>query len=258
MALFEINWEGQAIPVPAYPPDAVRFTFFVPCYNEEKNVVNVINKIVEATALVKTSYEILVFDDCSRDRTADLVKAYRIEHPDIPLRLFGNTVNRGVARNFIEGAFQGQGQYYRIVMGDDVESVETLTRILGKAGEADIVIPYYTVVAGKPLNRRIISRLYTELVNLASNRRLKYYNGSPLFVRREVLRFHVEATGLGFQAEFLLRLLQEGRTFVEFAVPGSDREGSTSLNFRNFVSVGYSIFKIFARRLSGQRPYISR
>jgi hypothetical protein len=82
-----------------------------------------------------------------------------------------------------------------------------------------------------------------------SGRRLHYYNGLPLFRRRDVTRFHVEATGLGYQAEFLLRLLQEGRSYIEIPLVASDREGSVSLDFRNFVSVGYSIFRIAIRRV---------
>jgi glycosyltransferase involved in cell wall biosynthesis len=253
MALTEITREGEHLPVPAATPDPLLFSFFIPCYNEEKNVVNVIEKLASVATSLGQSYEILVFDDCSKDRTVEVVRACQQARPDIPLRLFVNSINRGVARNFIEGAFQGRGRHYRVVMGDDVESIQTLTSILSQAGKADIVIPYHTQVTGRPFHRKVISRLYTVLVNFASKRKLRYYNGSPLFLRRDALRFHVEATGLGFQAEFLLRLLQEGRSFVEIPVVASDREGSTSLNLRNFVSVGYSIFKIFMRRLAGKR-----
>jgi glycosyltransferase involved in cell wall biosynthesis len=170
-------------------------------------------------------------------------------HPGLPLRLFVNPVNRGVARNFIEGAFQARGTYYRLVCGDDVEPVETLHKILERIGAADIIIPYHTEVIGRPLRRRLISRLYTILVNIASGHKLRYYNGLPLYRRRDVMRFHVEATGSGYQAEFLLRLLQEGKSYVEIPLVASDREGSGSLNLRNFVSVGYSIFNIAVRRL---------
>ncbi len=256
MALHEVFENGQRVAVAKKVVDPFDFTFFVPCYNEESNVVSVIEKLASVATTLAKSFEILVFDDCSKDGTVEVVRAYKMEHPSIALRLFVNSINRGVARNFIEGAFLGQGRYYRVVMGDDVESIETLTSILSRTGEADIVIPYHTHVAGRPFHRTLISRLYTELVNLASNSKLKYYNGSPLFLRQDALRFHVEATGLGFQAEFLLRLLQEGRSFVEVPVQASDREGSTSLNLRNFVSVGYSIFKIFVRRFGGRRSYI--
>lgn len=229
--------------------DAVDVSFFVPCYNEEDNVLGAIATIVEVTRVLDLSYEILVFDDCSKDATVEVVRTYQRQHPNVPVRLFVNAVNRGVARNFVEGAFHGRGRYYRLVCGDDVEPVESLKAVFERAGQADIVIPYHTNVIGRPLYRRLISRLYTHLVNLASGRRLNYYNGLPLYLRRDVMRFHVEATGLGYQAEFLLRLLQEGRSYVEVPLVASDRGDSTALNLRNFVSVGYSIFKITAKRL---------
>lgn len=229
--------------------DAVDVSFFVPCYNEEDNVLGAIATIMEVTRVLDLSYEILVFDDCSKDATVEVVRTYQKQHPDVPVRLFVNAVNRGVARNFVEGAFHGKGRYYRLVCGDDVEPVESLKAVFERAGQADIVIPYHTNVIGRSFHRGLISRLYTHLVNLASGRRLNYYNGLPLYLRRDVMRFHVEATGLGYQAEFLLRLLQEGRSYVEVPLVASDRGASTALNLRNFVSVGYSIFKITAKRL---------
>jgi glycosyltransferase involved in cell wall biosynthesis len=249
MELVEITHEGKALPVSGGPPDLVDVSFFVPCYNEQHNVIGTIQKLVTVAKTLNLTYEILVFDDCSTDDTAKVVNAYQRAHPDLPLRLFVNRINRGVAWNFVEGAFQGSGTYYRLVCGDDVEPIESLQKILEQAGKADIIIPYHTEVVGRPFHRRAISRLYTLLVNVASGKRLRYYNGLPLYCRRDVTRFHVEATGSGYQAEFLLRLLQQDRSFIEIPLIASDREGSGSLNFRNFVSVGYSIVKIALRRL---------
>lgn len=229
--------------------DTVDVSFFVPCYNEADNVLGTISKLVEVAKALGLSYEILVFDDCSKDATVEVVRNHQRQHPELPLRLFVNTANRGVARNFVEGGFRGRGRYYRMVCGDDVEPIESLKAILELAGQADIVIPYHTRVMGRPLYRRLISRFYTYLVNLASGRHLHYYNGLPLYLRRDVMRFHVEATGLGYQAEFLLRLLQEDRSYVEVPLVASDRGESTALSLRNFVSVAYSIFKITAKRV---------
>lgn len=225
-------------------------TFFVPCYNEEPNIEGTIETIYAAAAQVGLSYEILVFDDCSKDGTVEVVKRVAEARPELPLRLLRNEVNQGLARNFIDGAFEGHGLYYRLVCGDNVEPVETLVKILRNVGNADIIVPYHTHVEGRTLRRKLISRLYTKLVNLASGRDLHYYNGLPLVRRRDVLRFHVEATGLGYQAEFLLRLLQEGRSFIQIPLTASDKEGSLALSLRNFVSVGHSLFKIAMRRLS--------
>jgi len=249
MALKEITREGTSLAFDDGSPGTVDVSFFVPCYNEEHHVLGVVDKLVTVSRELNLSYEILVFDDCSPDRTVAVVREYQRSHPSIPVRLFVNTVNSGIARNFIEGAFHGRGTFYRVVCGDDVEPVETLRKILERAGEADIIIPYHTEVIGRPLHRRLISRFYTKLVNLASGRKLYYYNGLPLYRRHDVMRFHVEATGLGYQAEFLLRLLQEGRSYIEIPLAASDAEGSSALNVRNFISVGYSIFKIIVGRI---------
>jgi glycosyltransferase involved in cell wall biosynthesis len=250
MTVRELVREGAFVaPAGNVENDAINVSFFIPCFNEQDNVVNAIEKLTHAAATLGLSYEILVFDDCSRDQTVEVVKAYQLAHPNVNLRLFVNEINRGVSRNFVEGAFCASGTYYRLVCGDDVEPIETHLKILQSAGKADIIIPYFTEISGRPLHRHIISWLYTRLVNLASDNKLHYYNGCPLYRRRDVQRFHVEATGFGYQAEFLTRLLHEKRSYIEVPLVSIDREGSSSLTLRGFVSVGHSLLKIALRRL---------
>lgn len=47
----------------------------LPCYNEEEAIQKVIDDIRRAMAGTKYRYEILVVDDCSKDKTADLAQA---------------------------------------------------------------------------------------------------------------------------------------------------------------------------------------
>jgi len=229
----------------------VDVSFFVPCLNEEKHVAGVIEKLVSVCNRLSLSYEILIVDDGSSDKTVETVTTFQNANPDVCVRLLVNKVNQGIARNFVEAAFQGRGKYYRLVCGDDVEPEETLHAILSKLGTADIIIPYHTHVEGRSLRRRWVSKAYTRLVNIASGQKLHYYNGLPLYLRRDVMRFHVEATGLGYQAEFLLRLLQEDRSYEQIPLTAMDREGSVALSVRNFISVGYTLFKILVKRIRG-------
>jgi glycosyltransferase involved in cell wall biosynthesis len=228
---------------------SVDVTFFVPCYNEERNVLGVLDKLVAAARILDLTYEILVFDDASIDATSDLVRQFQAARPEVPVRLFQLPANRGVARNFVEGAFQGRGQYYRLICGDDVEPLETHLQILRMRGKADIVVPYFTTIHGRTTYRAALSRLYTILVNAITRNRLRYYNGCPLYHRFDVLRFHIEATGFGYQAEFLTRLLREQRSYVEVALTASDRPGSGSVNARNFLSVAHSLLKMWLGRV---------
>jgi glycosyltransferase involved in cell wall biosynthesis len=231
-------------------PSRLDVSFFVPAYNEEANIVGTITKIVHCARVLNLSYEIIVFDDASQDATVEVVKRYQSGHrDDVALTLVANKINQGVSRNFVEGAFMARGEHYRLVCGDDVEPIDTHLAIMRHRGDADIVVPYYTRIEGRSVVRHVLSWLYTRLVNLCSGNSLRYYNGCPLYRRSDVLRWHVETTGFGYQAEFLTRLLQEGRTYLEVAVVSCDREGSGSVNVRNAVSVGHSLLKIALRRL---------
>src|SRR5262249_6963506 len=89
------------------------------------------------------------------------------------------------------------------VPGDNVELAESLEKIIQARGTADVIVPYFLEIRNRPLRRKIISKLYTHLVNLASGYSLAYYNGNPLYLRSHVLRFHVECTGFGYQADCL-------------------------------------------------------
>jgi glycosyltransferase involved in cell wall biosynthesis len=229
--------------------DAVEITLMVPCLNEEENIVGTIETIMTALTRVECSYEILVFDDGSQDNTSGVVAAFQATNPRAPVRLFRNKVNRGLSYNFVEAAFQGRGHYYRAVPGDNVEPAELIEQIVRARGAADIIVPHFVEIQNRPLWRTITSRVYTCLVNLASGYRLSYYNGNPLYLRAHVMRFHVECTGFGYQAEFLTRLISEGMTYKEIPLVAYDREGSAAINIKSLLSVAHSLMTIALRRL---------
>ncbi|RDI48138.1 hypothetical protein [Aquicella lusitana] len=63
------------------------------------------------------------------------------------------------------------------------------------------------------------------------------------------MRWHVEATGLDKQAELIIRLLRQGKSYIEVAVDGFDREESVLFSLRNVLSICHSIVKISLSRL---------
>ena len=61
--------------------DKIDITFFVPCCNEEKNIVKTLENIINSTGDIK--YEILVCDDGSKDNTKEIIKNYIIREKKI-------------------------------------------------------------------------------------------------------------------------------------------------------------------------------
>jgi glycosyltransferase involved in cell wall biosynthesis len=224
-------------------------TFIVTCYNEEKNVIAAIETIHMAAAQLGLLHEIIVFDDASSDKTSTVVENYMRKFPNVGVKLHRNTINKGVAHNFVEGAFQGKGEYCRLICGDNTEPEETHVKILHQMGKADLIIPYYKSIKGRTWMRHMISKSFTCSVNFMTGFSIKYYNACPVLKRIDLMRWHVEASGLGYQAELIIRLLRQGKSYVEIEVDGFDRPGSVSFRLKNVLSVCHSLFKIFLSRI---------
>ena len=107
-------------------------TVFVACYNEEANIAGALDTLREALHGLPLTWEAIIIDDGSRDRSVAVVEKYIREHPTVPLRLVVNEHNRGLAQNYIEGAFLGRGKYYRLVCGDNVEDAGQLRTVFSQ------------------------------------------------------------------------------------------------------------------------------
>jgi len=230
---------------------AVHLTLFVACYNEEANIIGTLDTLLAALAEFSFRWEIIVIDDASRDRSVPLIREYLGQHPALPIRLVVNDRNKGLAQNFIEGAFLGRGKYYRLICGDNVEPKEVLVEIFRHIGEADLIIPYQVRCEGKSVVRRGLSWLYTAIINTICGYRIKYYNGLAVLQRYHVMRWHTNYRGFGFQADMVTRLLDEGFSYKEIPVISIERRAgaSTALQLKNVLSVSHTILDLSIRRL---------
>lgn len=230
----------------------VDLTIFVSCYNEEVYIIDTLNTIVGALDKLTISYEIIIIDDVSSDRSVELIEQYIAEHPQQLIILRKNPTNKGLAQNYLDAAFLGKGKYYRLICGDNAEPRESLVKIFSHLGKADMIVPYYADLSGKSLYRRLVSNTYTYLINSITGFKLHYYNGLAVHLRYNVMRWHPNTRGFGFQADILCMLLDEGFTCQEVPVSAVHRKGqdSKALTFKNFLSVTHTIVDVVIRRLS--------
>ena len=230
----------------------VALTIFVACFNEEENIVATLETVMAACADVAISYEILIIDDASTDRSVETIEAYQRAHPEAPIVMKVNAHNEGLGANFTEGAFLGRGKWYRLVCGDNVEDRQSLVQIFSRIGSADLLIPYHVDNSFRTPVRRFISNTYTGLINLITGHRIRYYNGLPVTLRYYVMRWHSNSHGFGFQADLIARLLDRGVSYLEIPVSGGERTKgeSTAFTFKNVCSVANSLAVLMVRRFS--------
>ena len=180
------------------------------------------------------------------------IQQFSREHPEYAITLKRNDRNRGLAFNFTEAALIGRGHYYRMSCGDDPQPTEALYAVYRNLGAADMIVPFMTDCGPRGWKRELLSKAYTAIVNVISGYRMRYYNGSPVYVRKHVLRWHPSCYGFGYSADMVTRLLDyEGVSYMQVATWSEEKKGkgSTSMSLRNLLSVTHSILEIAIRRL---------
>ena len=101
-------------------------TFAIPCYNSE----NYMEKCIESLLPGGEDVEILIVDDGSKDRTAEIADEYAKKYPTIIRAIHqenGEAVNAGI-RN-------ATGLYFKVVDSDDWVDGEAYAKILAKLKE---------------------------------------------------------------------------------------------------------------------------
>lgn len=118
----------------------------VAAHNEEAAIVDTLNSIGRSAY---RSFEVIVADDASTDRTGQLVREYQMSHPEMDLRIvrMSTNVGKGVALN----AALGQHARGEFVMTLDADSTIEPTAITNALSYFDD--PY---VAGVAANVRIL------------------------------------------------------------------------------------------------------
>lgn len=235
-----------------YDGSALDLTIFVSCYNEETLITETLERIRQVMFELPFTYEILVIDDGSKDNSVGRVQDYMLKHPAVNIVLRRNKKNKGLAQNYFDAAFLGKGKYIRLICGDCSEPKETLMAVFSQLGSADILIPYYTSSEGKSLKRQFLSSAYTFIVNTITRYDFHYYNGLAVHLRFNVMRWHPNTHGFGFQADLLCLLLDQGFTWKEIPVTMVEQRvgKSNAVTFKNLLSVAHTLLEIFLRRIS--------
>lgn len=237
-----------------YDNNPLDVTIFISCYNEEEFIVGTLDTVIGALSELNLKFEIIVVDDGSKDRSVELVTQYVRAHPGQHILLRVNACNKGLAQNYFDVAFIGRGKYYRLICGDNAEPKETIQTVFRELGTAEILVPYYASAEGKSAYRLLISRTYTGLINLITGRKFHYYNGLAVHLRYNVMRWHPNTRGFGFQADILTLLLDLGFSYKEIAVKTIERRGGAgnAITFKNLLSVMHTIADIIIRQLSNR------
>src|SRR5436305_10321100 len=100
----------------------------LPAYNEEASLPRTVPWVVDGLRKVTDEFEVVVVDDGSRDRTADVVRELSQTYPEV--RLVQHPVNLGYGAAVWTGITSGQKEFVFFTDADGQFDIEELTRFV--------------------------------------------------------------------------------------------------------------------------------
>jgi dolichol-phosphate mannosyltransferase len=224
----------------------------VTAMNEQGNLESAVDSVVRAVAPRFLTYEIIVIDDGSQDRTLDIAKSIAAANPRV--RVYANSRNLGLGRSYRVGIDLARYEYTSWVAGNNLVPQEALERIYDRVGERDMVISYILRDV-RGFRRRTMSRAFTVCMNLLFSVHMRYYTGPCVYKSAVAKRLRTRAQGSLFIAELLIRLLRARQTYVEIGLQPLPRSSGSTKTFRlrNVLDVFASAIRLFWE-LRVQRP----
>jgi len=230
------------------PETIVRsLTVFVPALNEEKDIELAVKSILSASQKVLSDVELLIVNDGSTDRTAEI--ADRLARELKGVRVIHHPQRLGLGAAYQSGVEAATKDFFVFVPGDNSWPHDSLVQLFGYLGTADVVTSYSTNPwarrGGWP--RRFISAAYTVVLNTLYGLNLCYFNGLTIYPVPYLKTKPVKTFGFGFAAEAMLHAIFRGMSYVEIGLPIQELEGgiSKAITLRNISSVITTILRCF-------------
>ena len=207
------------------PGEAPHLSIVIPVYNEEGILRGSVLELEEKLRRFGWSYELLLCENGSRDRTVEIGKELAAEHPYVRMLSVGQP-NYGAAMKM--GIAEARGRY---VICDEIDLVDTefyaRAMALLERSDTDLVVGSKTMVGSndqRPLFRRAATRVYNGLLRAVCHYPGTDTHGLKAF-RREALLDTANRCMLDrdvFASEFVIRAHREGKKVVE--IPFAVRE----------------------------------
>lgn len=240
-------------------------SIIIPSYNEEMRLPNTLRQIGCYLRASNLNAEVIVVDDGSTDRTAEVAREFAQQFPG--LRLVRNGVNRGKGFSVRQGMLQARGRIVLFTDADLSAPIEEADKLIAALATVDVAI------GSRSLDRSLIQAhqsAFREFAGMVFNKivrillRLRFVDtqcGFKAFVRErcQIIFEQQRIERFGFDPELLYLARHHGLRIAEIPVRWSHSENTrvnvwrdSAMMFAEVVLIRWNAIRGRYRRAGGE------
>ncbi len=243
-------------------PRITGLSIVIPCYNEEKTLARCLERVLSIRG-EDLALEIVIVDDCSRDRSREIAEEFVSRYPEIRLVRHEKNQGKGAA---LQSGFKIVTHAFVGIQDSDLEyNPEEFRKLLIPLlrDQADVVIG--SRFLGGSMHRVLYywhslgNRFLTTLSNMLTDLNLTDMETCYKVFKREVIQgLDLKEKRFGFEPEVVAKIAQERLRIFEVGISYSGRtyaEGK-KINWRDGVRALYCILKYNLPKVPGPIQFL--
>jgi dolichol-phosphate mannosyltransferase len=209
----------------------------IPTYNESENIEDLLLRLDQVRNKLSHIFEIdiLIVDDNSPDKTADVITSLQINN----LTILNRSKKSGLGPAYLAGfslGLKGDYQYFVQMDADLSHMPEQLEELLSVVTSKSLVVGTRWMPGGSvvnwPFHRRFISKLGTRyasiILNLNCRDLTSGYRVMPIHLLKALDLSGFRSSGYGFQIEMAWRANNAGFEIKQVPITFTERENGRS------------------------------
>ncbi len=190
-----------------------KLSIIIPAYNEAETIHLILNKLKNVELKNNISKEIIIVNDCSTDRTEEVLFDYMAGNPDLSVAYLKHEINKGKGAALHTGIAKATGEYLIIQDADleyDPDEYNDLLKPVLK-GYADVV--YGSRFMGSNPHRILFfwhtigNRVLTFLSNMCTNMNLTDMETCYKLFKTDIIQnINLQEQRFGFEPEVTAKI----------------------------------------------------
>jgi len=199
-----------------------KISIVIPCYNEEKTIEKVIKSIP------KNVFEIIVIDNNSKDKTAEIAKKFGVKVFQEKKQGYGFALQKGFkeAKGDIIITLDGDGQY----PGEEINKLVNyfIERNLDFLNCARFPLKYHSSM---PFIRKIGNYFFNLVIFILFGIKTKDSQSGMMIFKRDILKkINLKSGDMSLSEELKIKTILNGFRYDEINIPYYPREGKSKLS----------------------------